>query len=182
MLRFLVSLVAGMVLSPAMPMAVAGDAPRAVLFPFEMVDAAQDAGALGLGFGGGLPKGPDAEEVRRLGMISEDLRQRITADGRYRLVPAEAVAGDIEKRGPIHKCNGCEDDIAKAAGADIALVGIVEKLSELLYNFNIYVRDVDAGKLSAVMSTTVQGSTDEAWARGIRYLAERKLLQPGDKK
>ena len=176
MVRFLVSLLAGLVLSPAMLAA----APKLVLFPFEMVDAAQDAGAMGMGFGGGLPMGPDKAEVRRLALITDDLRQRIANDARYDLISADLVVADVEKLGPIHKCNGCEDDIARKAGAEVAVIAIVEKLSDLLYNFNLYVRDVAQQKLTAVMSTTVQGSTDEAWRRGIRYLAERKLLQAGE--
>lgn len=176
MLRFTATLIAGLFLWPSMLTA----APKLVLFPFEMVDAAQDAGAMGLGFGGGLPQEANASETLRLVLITEDLRRRISADGRYALMGADATAGEVAKRGPIHKCNGCEDDIAKAAGAEVALVGIVEKLSDLLFNFNLYLRDVNQGKLTAVMSTTVQGSTDEAWLRGIRYLAERKLLTPGE--
>lgn len=157
-------------------------APRLAVLPFEIIDATQDANAMALGYGGGLPKGPNADEARRLTIISQDLVRRIEADGRYELVQLAAVLPDIEAKGPIHKCNGCEDDIAKKVAAQLVMIATVEKLSDLLFNFNLYLRDVTAQKITAVMSTTVQGSTDEAWLRGIRYLAERKLLTPGDKK
>lgn len=167
---------------PAVSATAAGAAPKLALFPFEMIDATQASSPMGYVVGGGLPTGPDAEEVRRLEAISNDLRRRIAEDGRYQLVGGSALAAEVEKLGPVHKCNGCEDDIAKRAGADLALVATVEKLSDLLFNFNLYLRDVREQKLKAVMSTTIQGSTDEAWLRGVRYLAERKLLVPGDAK
>lgn len=159
------------------PVAAAG---KLALFPFEVIDAAQDANAMGMGFGGGLPTGPKPDEVRRLALITDNLRQRIATDGRYELTPTDAIAADVEKLGPIHKCNGCEDDIARKAGATLALIATVEKLSDLLFNFKLYLRDVATSRVTDVMSTTIQGSTDEAWLRGVRYLAERKLLVKGE--
>ncbi|MGD9783773.1 MAG: DUF3280 domain-containing protein [Hyphomicrobiaceae bacterium] len=158
------------------------DARSLLVFPFEMIDAAQDPMAMGLPGFGGLPKGPDSAETARLTAITSELERRIAADGRYRLADRTGIAAELADRAPISKCNGCEDDLASKAGAELALVATVEKLSDLLFNFNLYLRDVKAQKLVSVMSTTVQGSTDEAWQRGIRYLAERKLLTAGDQK
>ena len=160
----------------------AAASPKLVVFPFEMIDVTKASSPMGYELGGGLPTGPDPDEVRRLKVISDDLTRRIIEDGRYQPVGGAELASEVEKLGPIHKCNGCEDDIAKRLGAGLALVATVEKLSDLLYNINLYLRDVPGGKVQAVMSTTIQGSTDEAWLRGVRYLAERKLLQPGEGK
>lgn len=182
--RILASLLAAVLVMPSVMVAdmfVAAQRAQAVekvvVFPFEIIDATRTAGPMGYDLGGGLPTGPDEDEVRRLKVISDDLVRRILADGRYEPVGGAVLAADIEKLGPIHKCNGCEDDIARRFGAGLALISTVEKLSDLLFNFNLYMRDVSAGKVTAVMSTTIQGSTDEAWLRGIRYLAERKLLK-----
>lgn len=160
----------------------AAAASKLIVFPFEMIDVTKASSPMGYDLGGGLPTGPDPEEVRRLKLISDDLVRRITEDGRYQPVGGQDLVSEVEKLGPIHKCNGCEDDIAKRLGAALVLVATVEKLSDLLFNFNLYLRDVTGEKLRAVMSTTIQGSTDEAWLRGVRYLAERKLLQPGEGK
>lgn len=151
-------------------------AARLLLFPFEIIDATQSAGAFGYHQPGGLPTGPSKAETERLQRITADLRDRIVRDGRYALVGDAATSAEIEAKKPISQCNGCEDDIAGKAGAEVALVATVEKLSDLLFNFKLYLRDVPAQKLTAIMSTTVQGSTDEAWLRGVRYLAERQLL------
>lgn len=159
-------------------------AQKLALFPFELIDAVQDPGGMGYGVGvGGLPSGPDKEEIRRLRLITDDLKRRIADDGRFEIVTGSEFDSAVAAKAPIHTCNGCEDDIAKAVGADVALIATVEKLSDLLFNFNLYLRDVKAAKVNTIMSTTIQGSTDEAWLRGSRYLAERKLLvEPGDAK
>lgn len=185
MVRNLASAVAALLLVPSTMIVVtprALGAQKIVVFPFEVIDATKTSGPTGYDLGGGLPAGPDEDEVRRLKVISDELVRRIDKDGRYELVGRSGLAAEIEKVGPIYKCNGCEDDIAKRLGAGLVLIATVEKLSDLLFNFNLYLRDVSQEKVTSIMSTTIQGSTDEAWLRGIRYLAERKLLQPGDAK
>lgn len=156
--------------------AAAAPAPRLLLFPFELIDVTTSASAYGYDAPGGLPTGPSKAETDRLALITGSLAERIEKDGRYALVKTDTVASVIAEKAPISQCNGCEDDIAKAAGAQLALIATVEKLSDLLFNFKLYLRDIDGGKVTAVMGTTIQGSTDEAWLRGIRYLAERQLL------
>ncbi|MCB1521123.1 MAG: DUF3280 domain-containing protein [Hyphomicrobiaceae bacterium] len=181
--RGLAALAAAAILVSSITFAsAAGAAPRLIFFPFEMIDATQNASMYGMGGPMGLPTGPSDVETERLATISAALAKRIAADGRYELVPQAMFAADLAEKAPISKCNGCEDDIATKAGAEFALIATVEKLSDLLFNFNLYLRDVKAQKLTSVMSTTIQGSTDEAWLRGIRYLAERKLLTAGDAK
>lgn len=179
MSRACVSLVLGTLLAIPALLALASPAAAAtklLLFPFELIDATAGPAAYGYDAPGGLPTGPSKAETDRLKTITSDLAARIAKDGRYEIVSTEKVAAEIEAKRPISQCNGCEDDIARAAGAGKAIIATVEKLSDLLFNFKLYVRDVEAQKLEAIMSTTVQGSTDEAWLRGVRYLAERQLF------
>ncbi|MBL8565614.1 MAG: DUF3280 domain-containing protein [Hyphomicrobiaceae bacterium] len=179
MRRVCVMLVLGMLLAAPLALALAAPASAAaklMLFPFELIDATAGPAAYGYDAPGGLPTGPSQAETDRLKTITGDLAARIAKDGRYEIVPSAAVAAEIEAKRPISQCNGCEDDIARSAGATKAIVATVEKLSDLLFNFKLYLRDVEAQKLEAIMSTTVQGSTDEAWLRGVRYLAERQLF------
>ncbi len=185
MVRYLASGTIALLLMPlflSIASSQAAGPEKVVVFPFELIDVTNSSGPMGYEVGGGLPAGPDKDEVRRLKLITDDLVRRIAEDGRYAVVAENDLAPELEKAVPIHKCNGCEDDIAKRFGANLALIMTVEKLSDLLFNFNLYLRDVTQQKVTSIMSTTIQGSTDEAWLRGVRYLAERKLLQPGDAK
>ena len=67
--------------------------------------------------------------------------------------------------------NGCDATIARELGADQALTGLVQKVSNLILNINLYLRDSATGDLLNVMSADVRGNTDESWSRGVSWLA-----------
>jgi hypothetical protein len=54
----------------------------------------------------------------------------------------------------------------------------VQKVSNLILNMNIYVRDVHTGNLDAVISVDLRGNTDESWFRAASYLLRNRLLAP----
>ncbi|MGH6816262.1 MAG: DUF3280 domain-containing protein, partial [Hyphomicrobiaceae bacterium] len=76
----------------------------------------------------------------------------------------------------LHKCNGCEVEIARKTGAEIAITGTVQKVSNLILNVNLYVRNTADGKLIGAMSADIRGNTDESWVRGVRWLVVNRLL------
>jgi hypothetical protein len=53
---------------------------------------------------------------------------------------------------------------------------VVQKVSDLILNINVYMADVAAGKLVFVHSVDIRGNTDESWTRGITYLVKNYLL------
>jgi hypothetical protein len=54
----------------------------------------------------------------------------------------------------------------------------VQKVSELILNINIYVRDTKTGELLNAYSADVRNNTDESWMRGLSYLIRNRLLEP----
>ena len=54
----------------------------------------------------------------------------------------------------------------------------MQKVSNLILNLNVYVRDARSGAMLRVSSTDIRGNTDEAWQRGVRYLVRNRLLDP----
>ncbi len=86
------------------------------------------------------------------------------------------MAAEIERAAPLYKCNGCEADLAKTAGAELAMTATVQKVSNLILNLNIYLREAGTGKLVRAMSVDIRGNTDETWLRGIRWLVKNRLL------
>jgi hypothetical protein len=54
----------------------------------------------------------------------------------------------------------------------------VQKVSNLILNVNIYVRDVATENLVARMSADFRGNTDESWSRAVEYLVRNRLLAP----
>jgi len=160
------SLVAlALLLAPAIP-AAAG--PKAVIFRFELIDVSIDGELLGT----------RVEETQRLDLITQELRQLAVRDGGYELIDLSGLTAEIEKAAPLHKCDGCEVDIAQRAGAEIALTGTVRKVSNLILGITIQVRDVSTGRLTRVLQASIRGNTDESWLRGIRWLVANRLLVP----
>lgn len=148
-------------------------AQKAIIFPFDLIDQSQQF-EIGL-----MPKGIDPEEKRRLQIITDELVQLIKASGRYEVVDSAPIAKDIEDKAPMHKCNGCEDDLAKKVGAEIAFIGTVRKASDVLFTVSVYIRDVAKEKVIQQGSSEIYGNTDAMWLRAVKYIVERRLFPKG---
>lgn len=165
MKHFILGLLLCLLVSPAL-----ADAPRAVVFDFELIDTSLT----------GEMKGANKDETARLAKMAPILRSKLTAADRYEVVdlgPQEAVA----KASNLQACGGCDVEIAKKLGADVSITGTVQKASETLFTINIYVRDVKTGKVINAMSADVRNNTDEGWARGLDYLIRNRLLAASGK-
>jgi Protein of unknown function (DUF2380) len=69
--------------------------------------------------------------------------------------------------------------LARRIGAELAITGTVQKVSNLIPNMNIYVRDASSGTTIAAMSADMRGNTDESWSRTLDWLVRNRLLAPG---
>ena len=58
----------------------------------------------------------------------------------------------------------------------------MQKVSELILNFNVQIHDVPAGKVIFSKSVDMRGNEDESWRRAVRYLvrdmAEKRAVNP----
>lgn len=152
----------------AVPARAAG-VPTAI-FPFDLIDDSQEGEAFGV----------RADQTARLELVTGELNKLVAESGRYAPVDMGPIAADVAKAAPIYKCNGCEDALAKRVGARIALIGTVQKVSNLILNINLYVRDVEAGRITKEYSVDVRGNTNESWLRSLRYLVKNRLLAEGE--
>ena len=104
-------------------------------------------------------------------------KAKLEASGRYKFVSIPADAAAKIAAGPeVGACGGCEFEYGKQLGADYAAWIVVQKVSDLILNINVYMADVAAGKLAFVHSVDIRGNTDESWTRGITYLVKNYLL------
>jgi hypothetical protein len=88
-------------------------------------------------------------------------------------VAAQARASNLQA------CGGCDVTLAKQVGAELAITGTVQKVSNLILNFTVYVRDANTGNLIAAMNADFRGNTDESWTRALGWLIRNRLLAPG---
>ena len=144
---------------------------KLAVFGFELIDSSLQ----------GDIEGESADDLLRLSMIEEDLKRQLTESGRYELVDVAPAAEMIEAAGYLHGCNGCEAKIAERLGAEQALIGWVQKVSNLILNLNVGIRDVMSRKKVFAASVDIRGNTDESWRHGIRYLIKRKLFKDNSK-
>jgi hypothetical protein len=52
----------------------------------------------------------------------------------------------------------------------------VQKVSNLILNINLEVRDVADGHVLRAGSVDIRGNTDETWARGLAWLLRHRIL------
>ena len=120
-----------------------------------------------------LETAKDAAQKARLGLISQQLRAAFTENNFYQVLdntPAAALIDDLSSRFALHDCNGCDVDIGKALKADRVMTAWVQKVSNLILNVNIQIRDVRSGLIMLNKSVDIRSNTDDSWSRGIRYM------------
>ena len=143
------------------------DPPKVAVFDFELVDTSLQ----------GEVDGPRSDEQGRLMRAGDQLRRALAESGKFVLLdvaPVNAAAHGSN----LHACGGCDVQYAQPLGADLAITGVVQKVSNLILNMNIYLRDVHTGHLITSMSADFRGNTDESWSRAASYLLRNRLLAP----
>jgi len=146
---------------------VAAGPPKAAVFDFELLDTSLQ----------GEIRGPQADEQRRLKDVTEQMRKGLTDAGKFELVEMSPVNAAAHASN-LQSCGGCDVQLAQEVGADVAITGVVQKVSALILNMNVYVRDVPTGQLVAAMSADFRSNTDESWSRTMSYLLRNRLLAP----
>jgi hypothetical protein len=140
---------------------------RLAVFDLELIDSSLQ----------GEMEGIDPADQARLRMIEAELRQRLEESGRFVLIDTAPVADQIDAAGVLWSCNGCELGIARRLEAELSLVGWVQKVSNLILNLNVVIRDTSTREQVFASSVDIRGNTDESWQHGIRYLLENRLLK-----
>ncbi|MDB5574928.1 MAG: hypothetical protein JWR80_104 [Bradyrhizobium sp.] len=159
---FVVSLLSLMIAAPAH-----ADPPKVAVFDFELVDTSLQ----------GEVDGPRTDEQDRLMRVGDQLRKALAESGKFQLLdiaPVNAAAHGSN----LQACGGCEVQYAQQLGADLAITGTVQKVSNLILNINIFLHDVHTGRLIISMSADFRGNTDESWSRALSYLVRNRLLAP----
>jgi len=135
------------------------EVPRAAIFDFSFYDSSLQ----------GEMSGPRADEQARLAHLNVQLRTLLAQSGRYQ--PVDMAPVETEARASnLQACGGCELTMARKLGADVAVTGLVQKVSNLILNINVAIRDVATGRVVQAQSVDIRGNTDETWSRGLSFL------------
>jgi len=141
--------------------------PKVAVFDFELVDTSLE----------GATYGPRADQQARLAQITDQLRDQLAKSGRVTVVDVTPVAAQA-RAAKLRNCGGCDAQFASQVGAEFALIGWVQKVSNLILNMNVVVRDVKTGRVISVKSVDMRGNTDDTWSRAMDWLIRYDLLAP----
>lgn len=142
-----------------MPLAAAAE--RLALFPAELYSSSLEP--------------TRQSELDRLHLIWATVAEELSARG-YTVLDTEAVAADVKNYAYLHDCGGCEVGMGRKLGADIVAVTWVQKVSNLILNVNLRLRDVRTGETLRTGSIDIRSNTDESWQQGARYLIEKRMF------
>ncbi|MHC2333035.1 hypothetical protein ACVIW0_002324 [Bradyrhizobium sp. USDA 4454] len=147
--------------------AARAEPPKLAVFDLEMIDTSLQ----------GEVNGPRTDEQARLLRTGDQVRKELADSGKFRVLdiaPVNAAAHGSN----LQACGGCDVKLAGELGADLAMTGVVQKVSNLILNINLYLRDVHTGQLVTAASVDMRGNTDESWSRATDYLVRNRLLAP----
>lgn len=143
------------------------DPPKVAVFDFELMDTSLQ----------GEVDGPRPDEKDRLMRAGDQLRKAMAESGQYAIIDIGPVNAAAHGKN-LQACGGCDMQYAQELGADLAITGVVQKVSNLILNMNIYLRDVHTGRLVTSVSADLRGNTDESWSRAMSFLLRNRLLAP----
>jgi uncharacterized protein DUF2380 len=141
--------------------------PKLAVFDFELLDTSLE----------GEMRGPQADEHNRLILISDQVRRQLSESGKFQILDIAPVKAAAEASN-LQSCGGCDVEYAQRIGADLVITGVIRKISTLILNLTIFVRDAHTGRLINAMNADFRGNTDESWTRATSYLVRNRLLEP----
>jgi len=139
-----------------------GAEPRpAAIFPVELWDTSGEGAKPG--------------QAERLALATRTLTQLLDASGQYRDVDLRPFAAQVAATEPRYGCNGCWRDVAQQAGAEIAVLSVVHKVSSLISTVDIYVADLKTDAYIAHANGQFRGDDDRAYVRAFEFLVKERL-------
>ena len=142
--------------------AEAGRPRTMAVFPVELADTSGEA--------------PRPGRAGQIAATTEVLADLLEGSSRYRKVDLAPVRDRLAAAGPLHRCGGCWLAMAREAGAEVAALAVVHKVSTLISSMQVWMVDVAARRVILEVAVSLRGDNDEAWRRAAGYLVRNVLL------
>jgi hypothetical protein len=123
--------------------------------------------------------GTDPVDRTRLRLLESQVRKTLAKSGKYTVLdirPHRALTERLRAKQDFFDCHGCDLDVGKALGADLVLVGWVQKVSNLVLYLSMVMRNVHTGKLGRQGSVELKGNSDATWNEGATYVLKYDIL------
>lgn len=120
--------------------------------------------------------GAREDEAQRIALLETLVAEAFEERG-FRLLDLAPVEATLDRVVNPADCNGCEVRMAQELGARYAVVGEVQKVSNLILSMNLVVRDSDSGAMVKGLSVDIRGNNDKSWLRGMRYILRNNTFK-----
>ena len=140
--------------------AVAADSLKVVVFDVEPVE---------------IPLTP---QMRAKLKEETELLRKLMSDKGFTLVDTTPQAKKIADNLPLSQCNGCDQDIAKALGADVEIATAMQAVSAATFTLSGSVKDVRTDRVLRQGVVDVRGENADVWTHGMKFLLKERLLDP----
>ena len=141
-------------------------ATKIAVFGFELIDTSLD----------GEMRGQNPDEQRRLAALKPRVDAFLAGEGDLQPVDITPVRAAAEAQN-LQACGGCDRRLAQDLGAALSLTGTVQKVSNLILNINMVVRDVATGRVVAAGSADIRSNSDASWVKGVDWLLRHRIAQ-----
>lgn len=155
--------IVSLALAASVPAAAAPEHRPAAIFPVELMDTSGE--------------GATPDQAERLALATETLESLLEVSGRYAKVDLSPYADKVAAAAPRYACNGCWRSVAKEAGAELAVITVVHKISTLKSTVSIHVADLSTDTYIAAADASFRGDDDRAYLRAMKFLVNEQLLR-----
>jgi Protein of unknown function (DUF2380) len=138
---------------------------KIAVFDFELDDASPAASLVGA----------TTSSADAMDKVSAEARRVLVQSGRYSLIDVSQVEAKPVKQKLLRECDGCQNGIALALGAEQSLIGVVRRVTQTDYYVVIQISDCRSGKVLDQQAANFAGG-DDGWASGVRMLIRHGVL------
>jgi hypothetical protein len=114
-----------------------------------------------------------ADHEARLKRMASTVASGVSSPGGYRIVEPSAALASCQRTD-----SACLLGAARAAGADLILVGALQKVSTMATQLWAAMFDTGTGQRLFFRQMTFRGDTDQAWDRAAMYLSQEIQADP----
>ena len=124
----------------------------------------------------GAYDGVRADQTARLQLVENAIAEKFRQEG-FVLLDLTPIAKELDNTVNPANCYGCELAMAKKLGAGYVVVGVVQKVSNLIISMNLVMRDVETAAVVRARSVDVRSNTDKSWLRGMNYILKNTFFK-----
>lgn len=115
-------------------------------------------------------------ETARLQLLEDLIETRFVEEG-LKLLDISPIREELDSVANPANCYGCDVRMAEKIDADYVVVGVVQKVSNLILAMNLVMRDVETGVPVRQRVVDIRSNTDASWLRGMRYILKTAFFK-----